>query len=327
MANDKIRIIFYGTPEFAVPSLKILVDSGYDVIAVVTAPDKPAGRGLQMKAPAIKQYALKNNIPVLQPTNLKDEAFINHIKALEPDLQIVVAFRMMPELLWALPPKGTFNLHASLLPNYRGAAPINRAIMNGETITGLTTFYLNGEIDKGNIILQEKTPIGPDETAGELHDRLMELGAVLVKRTVELISSGTVIELPQEGIVTSNTNIVSAPKIFPADCEINWNRPAADIHNHIRGLSPYPAAFSFLHQEGKKPKKVKIFRSAVSSTSAGEFPGKIVINQDQMLVSCKNLFLEIIELQIEGKKKINITDFLKGFRYNDSMYFGKKATN
>ncbi|MFN3316928.1 MAG: methionyl-tRNA formyltransferase, partial [Raineya sp.] len=235
-----MRIIFMGTPEFAVPSLQVLVENGYNIVGVVTAPDKPAGRGKQMQVSEVKQYALSQNLPILQPEKLKSPDFLAELQALKADLQVVVAFRMLPEVVWAMPPIGTFNLHASLLPKYRGAAPINWAIINGETETGVTTFFLQHEIDTGNIIFQEKEPISPTDTAGSLYQRLMHKGAKLVLKTVQTIEKGDVQTFPQVGEITH------APKIFRETCQIDWNKTSTEIYNFVRGLAPYPAAWTTL---------------------------------------------------------------------------------
>lgn len=300
-----MRIIFLGTPEFAVPSLQILVENGYEIAAVVTAPDKPAGRGKQMQISEVKQYALSQNLPILQPEKLKSPEFLAQIKALKADLQIVVAFRMLPEVVWAMPPLGTFNLHASLLPKYRGAAPINWAIINGETETGITTFFLQHEIDTGNIIFQEKEPIFPQDTAGDLYQRLMHKGAKLVLKTVQAIEQNQIIAQPQVGEITH------APKIFRETCQIDWNKSATEIHNFVRGLAPYPAAWTTLAEKNCKiyeinpnpvilPKKVKI----------GDFytDGKI------LAFKAATDWIEVKDLQIEGKKRMIASEFLKGFR-------------
>ena len=305
MARD-LRIIYMGTPEFAVPSLEILIKHGFKVVAVVTAPDKPKGRGLQVIPSPVKEVALKHNIPVLQPTNLKAESFHEELRSFKANLQIVVAFRMLPEVVWAMPEIGTFNLHASLLPQYRGAAPINWAIINGEKETGLTTFFLKHEIDTGHIIFQEKEPIHDTDTVGTLYERLMAKGAQLVLKTVQAIAEGEVSTRPQ---VESEAK--HAPKIFRETCEINWDQPAVKIHNLVRGLSPYPAAFT--HIEGQT---VKIYATELSELPCQkdkigqwETDGKSYLRmhtQDKQLA--------IKELQMEGKKRMPIGDFLRGHK-------------
>lgn len=297
-----------GTPDFAVASLRALVENHFPVVAVVTAPDKPAGRGLRLSESAVKQYALKEEIPVLQPVKLKDPGFLDQLKSFHADIQVVVAFRMLPELVWSMPAMGTINLHGSLLPQYRGAAPINRAIMNGESITGVTTFKLQQEIDTGNILLMEKIPIGPDETAGELHDRMKEIGATLVVKTIQGLMDGTVVEKQQQ--FTDPASLKTAPKIFTADCEINWADPVSRIHNQVRGLSPFPGAFCFL-----KGKSLKIFRCRPETTIPGKKPGEMQTDGKSWLrYSAPDGYIYIEELQLEGKKRMPVSEFLKGFR-------------
>ena len=262
------RIVFMGTPDFAVASLRALVENNFLVVAVVTAPDKPAGRGLLLSESAVKKYAVLNKIPVLQPEKLRDPLFLEQLQKVKADIQVVVAFRMLPEIVWAMPPLGTINLHGSLLPQYRGAAPINRAIMNGETLTGVTTFKLKQEIDTGNILLKEEIPIGPQETAGELHDRMKETGASLVVRTIRGLMDGSLQEKPQE--FKSETVLKSAPKIFTEDCEIKWNDPVNKIFNQVRGLSPFPGAFTSFHE-----KKMKIFRVRLEKKNSLGEAGKM----------------------------------------------------
>jgi methionyl-tRNA formyltransferase len=298
-----------GTPDFAVPSLRILVEAGYDIVAVVTAPDKPAGRGLQMQVSPVKAYALSRNIPVLQPEKLKDAAFLEQLQSLNANLQVVVAFRMLPEAAWNMPSFGTFNLHASLLPDYRGAAPINWAVINGETETGATTFFLKHEIDTGDIIMQQKMEIGPDEDAGSVHDRLMLLGADLVLKTVNAIAQGTVATHPQE----IKDIPKPAPKIFKQDCRIDWNgKDINQLHNFIRGLSPYPGAWTML--DGKV---LKIYRSSKELDGIAGKPGKIITDQKSFLkIICLGGFLNLLEIQIEGRKKMGVEEFLRGYHGN-----------
>ena len=293
-----------GTPEFAVPSLNALVENGKNVVAVVTAPDKPAGRGLKLQTSAVKDAALNHNIPVLQPANLKSSEFLEELKSYQADLQVVIAFRMLPQSVWSMPNYGTFNLHASLLPQYRGAAPINWAIINGEKETGLTTFLLKQEIDTGDVILQEKETIKLDDTAGTLYERLMSKGAGLVLKTVELIENNNYKLLPQ---VTTNT-IIQAPKIHKETCKIDWNKTAAEVQNFIRGLSPYPAAWTMIQD-----KSCKIYRTHIINTKsnkkAGEYntDGKTYLH----LVTADGE-IAIDELQLEGKKRMGIEEFLRG---------------
>ena len=300
-----MRIIFLGTPEFAVPSLQILVENGYEIVAVVTAPDKPAGRGNKVQMSEVKQYALSQNLLTLQPEKLKSPEFLAQLQALQADLQIVVAFRMLPEVVWAMPPLGTFNLHASLLPKYRGAAPINWAIINGEKETGITTFFLQHEIDTGNIIFQEKEAILHNDTAGDLYQRLMYKGAKLVLKTVQAIDKGNVQTYPQIGDITH------APKIFRETCQIDWSKSPAEIYNFVRGLAPYPAAWTVLAEKNCKIYEVSPNPIILpSETSIGDFytDGKI------LAFKAANGWIEVKNLQMEGKKRMNTTEFLKGFR-------------
>lgn len=313
-----MKIIFFGTPEFAVASLDILVKNRYDVAAVVTAPDKPAGRGMALSLSAVKQYAVSRNLKVLQPENLRDENFLHELKSLKADLQVVVAFRFLPEVVWAMPPLGTFNLHASLLPQYRGAAPVHRAIMNGEKETGVTTFFLQKEIDTGKIIYREKTAIGESETAGELHDKLMLLGAELVLKTTAAIEKGNVPIMDQSQYFSPGDELKKAPKIFKEDCRIDWKKSAAEIFNHIRGLSPYPAAFTELHGNNGNSQLVKIFRSAKEMTAHPEEPGKIISDGKTCFkIAVKDGFIALLEVQLAGKKRMKIDEFLRGFRTGD----------
>lgn len=298
-----------GTPEFAVASLHALSENGFHVAAVVTAPDKPAGRGLKLSESAVKRYANQKNIPVLQPVRLKDPVFHEQLKSFQPDVQIIVAFRMLPEIVWSMPPLGTINLHGSLLPQYRGAAPINRAIMNGESKTGVTTFKLQQEIDTGNILLMEEISIGPEETAGELHDRMKEIGAGLVIKTVRGMIDGTLQEKPQAAVDPKDLKM--APKIFASDCEIRWEDPIQKIYNQIRGLSPFPGAFTFLDS-----KICKVFRSRKEINSEAGKTGKMETDGKTWLrFSASDGFIYIEEMQLEGKKKMGVADFLRGYRF------------
>jgi methionyl-tRNA formyltransferase len=305
---EQLRIVFFGTPEFAVASLNALVEAGARIVAVVTAPDKPAGRGMQMQESAVKQYALSKGMAVLQPEKMKSEAFLEVLKNLDADLQVVVAFRMMPEVVWNMPPMGTINVHGSLLPQYRGAAPINRALMNGEKETGVTTFKLKHEIDTGDILLQEKVAIQPADNAGTLHDKLMMVGAKLLVKTIKGLAAGTLHELPQNAI--SLDNLKHAPKIFKEDTKIDWNRPVAEIDNLIRGLSPYPAAFTTL-----RDKIVKIYSSDYRTEHQQAVPGSYDTDHVSYLrFAGKDGWLYVEELQQEGKKRLDVVDFLRGFR-------------
>lgn len=299
-----------GTPEFAVPSLDILIQDGFDVVAVITAPDKPAGRGLKVKESAVKKYALVHNLPILQPLKLKKSEFIDQLRSFHADLQVVVAFRMLPEVIWNMPPLGTINLHASLLPQYRGAAPINWAIINGETETGVTTFKLQHEIDTGQVIYQKKVPILANETAGELHDKLMAEGAELLLKTVQDIASGQATFIPQSVLYDPLQTIHHAPKIFKEDCKINWTKDIDQVYDLIRGLSPYPAAWTKFNG-----KTLKIFKSRKEYAKDLAEPGTAITDHKAYLrVSCKEGWIYLLEIQPEGKKRMNIEDFLRGFR-------------
>jgi len=307
------RIVFFGTPDFAVPSLDQLITNGFNVVAVVTAPDKPSGRGLVMRPSPVSEYALLHGIPVLRPLNMKDPQFIDELRSFRPDLQIVIAFRMMPEQVWSMPPLGTFNLHASLLPGYRGAAPINRAIINGESETGVTTFFINEHIDTGKILLSEKVSIGPDETAGELHDRLMRSGAGLVQKTVDRILTGTIVEISQESLTAHSADLKTAPKIFREDCRIDWSRDVLSIHNLIRGLSPYPGAFTEL-KTGDGLQTLKILRAAPVKSGQHAAPGEYLTDGKSYLkIGAGNGFISLLEVQLSGRKVMNTGDFLRGF--------------
>lgn len=314
MAENKLRIVFYGTPHFAVAALDALVQQSFNVVGVVTAPDRPAGRGKKLRQSAVKEYAVANNLPLLQPTNLKHPDFLAELTSLQPDLQVVVAFRMMPEAVWGLPPKGTFNLHGSLLPRYRGAAPINWAIINGETSTGVTTFFLDHKIDTGRIIFSETLPIGANETAGELHDRLMAAGAQLVVKTAAAITSSNVSAVPQSEAMAADEVLPEAPKLNPTNCRINWNQPAPQVFNHIRGLSPYPAAFSSFDVGKAEPVGLKVYRAALMDGTHSLEPGTLVLEAQTLKVACAEGFLELLEVQQAGKKRMPAADFARGFQ-------------
>ncbi|MEJ8843100.1 methionyl-tRNA formyltransferase [Lacibacter sp. H375] len=322
VTKESPRIIFMGTPEFAVASLDALVKAGYNVVGVITAPDKPAGRGMKLTESAVKKYATEHDLFVLQPEKLKNPTFLKELIALRADLQIVVAFRMLPEAVWNMPKMGTVNVHGSLLPQYRGAAPINWAVINGEHETGVTTFKLKHEIDTGNILLQESFPIGEDETAGEVHDRMKEIGAQLLVRTVEGLVEGTLEEKPQNEIesgtrapdsslITHHSSLKHAPKIFTDTCKIDFSKTVEEVHNLIRGLSPFPGAFTMFNG-----KMMKIYRSKKEITptppqEAGVFEtdGKTYLK-----FACNNGYIHVLELQLEGKKKMLVEDFLRGYR-------------
>ena len=313
--NKKLRIVFMGTPKFAVASLEALLNEGFDVAAVITSPDKHAGRGKKLTESEVKSFAVSKGLSVLQPTNLKSPDFIDELNSLNVNLGIVVAFRMLPEIVWAMPEYGTFNLHASLLPDYRGAAPINHAIINGEKETGVTTFFLKQEIDTGAIIFQEKTPIHPGETAGELHDRLMKIGANLVIKTVRAIQNNDYPQISQLSLITSEEIIKPAPKIFKDDCYIMWNNTAEVINNLIRGLSPYPGAISNLVSDSGERIQIKIFKTSIEICPNTLPPGEIeIFGKERLEVWVKNGKIIIDELQIEGKKRMKTKEFLNGFR-------------
>lgn len=309
-----LRIVFMGTPEFAVSSLGSLLMNGLNVVAVVTAPDKPSGRGRKVTKPAVKEFAEYSSLPILQPANLKDPSFISELKKLNPDIFIVVAFRMLPEAVWKIPTIGTINLHASLLPQYRGAAPINHAIINGDTITGLTTFFIDDKIDTGNILMREELAIFPFENAGELHDRMMKLGARLIIKTLSGIAGSTLKPKPQQDLSLPGEILKLAPKISPEFCVIDWNRDATDIHNFVRGLSPYPCARSSFNEE-RASLSFKVFESMPVISNHDFAPGQFFSDGKNFIrVACKSGFLNICSLQVEGRKKMNSAEFLRGFR-------------
>ena len=302
-----MKIIFLGTPDFAVPSLEILLRAGYDITAVITAPDKPAGRGMHLHPSAVKKYAVAHGLKVLQPDKLKNENFLAELKSLQPDLGVVVAFRKLPEAVWAMPRLGTFNLHASLLPQYRGAAPINWAIINGETETGATTFFLTHEIDTGKIIMQRKTEIGAEETAGELHDRLKVSGAELVLQTVKQIENHSVELIEQP----SPAALKKAPKIFTEDCRIDFSKSVDEVFNLIRGLSPYPAAFTSFQSTMLKIFRCRKIMDAPPAAAVGSFSTD---GKSYLRFACRDGWIEATELQAEGKKKMSTEEFLRGYR-------------
>lgn len=308
MSKD-LRIVFMGTPDFAVASLDILVQHGFNVVGVITAPDKPAGRGLQLQQSAVKQYAVSKGLNVLQPEKLKNPDFISALKDLKADLQVVVAFRMLPEIVWNMPPEGTINVHASLLPNYRGAAPINWAIINGEKASGVTTFKLQHEIDTGDILFSDEVAIREDETAGELHDALMHTGARLLLKTVQAIATGNVKETPQAHIPAAD--IKHAPKIFKETCQINWQQPLDAIYNLVRGLSPYPAAWTLF-----QGKTLKIYKARKEHTKPAKAPGDFDTDQKSYIkIAAPDGYLYLDEIQLEGKKRMDVEAFLRGYRF------------
>jgi methionyl-tRNA formyltransferase len=312
-----MKIVFMGTPEFAVPSLRILIDNGYEITGVITAPDKPAGRGQKLQMSPVKVFAQSRNVPVLQPLRLSDPEFLKELKDLHADLQIIVAFRMLPETVWKMPPLGTFNLHGSLLPQYRGAAPIQRAVMNGETQTGVTTFFLQHEIDTGNLILQKKMDIGPDETAGELHDRMMVTGANLVLETVKRIANGRVDEIAQTGLIEPGTTLKAAPKIFREDCRLDFSLNVQSLFNQVRGLSPWPGAFfEFQPDDGLPPRSIKIFRCRTIPAGTVLTHEIHTDNKTYLRISAGDGFLDVLEMQLPGKKRMAVSELLKGFQFD-----------
>jgi methionyl-tRNA formyltransferase len=312
-----IRIVFMGTPTFAVATLGSLLMNGYNVVGVVTAPDKPSGRGRKMTKSAVKEFAEFSYLPIMQPENLKDPQFINDLQHLNPDIFLIVAFRMLPEVIWKMPSIGTINLHASLLPHYRGAAPINRVLINGENTTGVTTFFIDDKIDTGNILLREEIRIFPTENAGDLHNRLMNLGARLVIKTLQAVSENKIKPIAQSELLKNDEVPKTAPKIFPNDCIIDWNKDPHEVHNLIRGLSPNPCARSTFIKDSV-PFSFKIFESRPEPGDHSHKPGEIFSDGKNFIkIACKNGFLNVVNLQVEGKKRMNTVEFLRGFRISD----------
>ena len=310
MQQQDCRIVFMGTPEFAVASLQALVEAGFNIVGVITAPDKPAGRGMKLTESAVKKYAAEQGLHIMQPEKLKNPGFLEELKSLEADLQVVVAFRMLPEVVWNMPPLGTINLHGSLLPQYRGAAPINWAIINGEQETGVTTFKLKHEIDTGDILLQARIPIGENETAGELHDEMKTIGAALLVETVKGIIDGSLEEVRQETL--QQGELKHAPKLFTETCTINWNKTCNEIYNLIRGLSPYPGALTSLQE-----KTLKIYGSTKDVIPPEQAPGQFVTDEKTLLkFACADGYIQVTELQLEGKKKMPVADFLRGYHFH-----------
>jgi methionyl-tRNA formyltransferase len=312
--QKNLRIIFMGTPDFAVASLDALVNAGCNIVGVITAPDKPAGRGMKLTESAVKKYAVEKGLNILQPEKLKNPEFIEQLRALKADLQIVVAFRMLPEIVWNMPPLGTVNLHGSLLPQYRGAAPIHWAVINGEKETGVTTFKLKHEIDTGDILLQKSFPIGDDETTGEVHDRMKIIGADLLVETVKGLAEGNLEKTAQALIANSESPVLKhAPKIFTETCQIHWNEPVEKIHNLIRGLSPFPGALTTLDE-----KILKVYRSKKESATHTFPAGKVLSDGKTFLkYACTNGYIHILDLQLEGKKRMLVEDFLRGYHLKD----------
>jgi methionyl-tRNA formyltransferase len=310
---EKLRIIFMGTPEFAVGILDTIIKNNYDVVGVITAADKPAGRGQKIKYSAVKEYALANNLTLLQPTNLKDESFLAELKALNANLQIVVAFRMLPKVVWEMPSLGTFNLHASLLPNYRGAAPINWAIINGETKTGVTTFFIDDKIDTGAMILNSEIAIEPEENAGQLHDRLMLLGSKTVIDTLKVIESRKVTTIIQE----DDAEIKTAYKLNKENCKIDWTKSGDEINNLIRGLSPYPASWCFLKDKNEEL-SIKIYEAKLVSESHSYEVGSLISSKKEIKIAIKDGFVQLLSLQLPGKKRMQVAELLNGITFSDS---------
>ncbi|MFV8336541.1 methionyl-tRNA formyltransferase [Flavobacterium sp. RSP29] len=308
---EKLRIVFMGTPEFAVGILDTILKNNYEVVGVITAADKPAGRGQKLKYSAVKEYALANNLTLLQPANLKDETFLSELKSLNANLQIVVAFRMLPKVVWEMPPLGTFNLHASLLPNYRGAAPINWAIINGETKTGVTTFFIDDKIDTGAMILSTETPINETENAGQLHDRLMDLGSKTVIETLGMIEKGNVSTIIQK----ETAEIKTAYKLNKENCKIDWTKSALEINNLIRGLSPYPAAWCFI-QDKNEEWNVKIYEAKIILEDHDYSIGSLICTKKEMKIAVENGYIQVLSLQFPGKKKMNTPELLNGITFS-----------
>lgn len=321
MEKKDLRIVYMGTPEFAVESLKRLVEGGYNVVGVITMPDKPMGRhGSVLQPSPVKQYALSQGLNILQPEKLKDEDFVASLRALKADLQIVVAFRMLPEVVWNMPPMGTFNLHASLLPQYRGAAPINWAVINGDTETGITTFFLKHEIDTGEIIDQVRVPIADTDNVEVVYDRLMHLGGDLVVKTVDALLEGKVVTTPQEELA-AGTVLRPAPKIFKETCRIDWMVGVKRVYDFVRGLSPYPAAWTELHQADSSPIVMKLFETEKQFESHSYLPGTILTDKKTYFkVACHDGYINILSLQLAGKKRMSVGDFLRGYRYAEDAF-------
>lgn len=309
---EQLRIVFMGTPEFAVGILDTIYQNNYTIVGVITAPDKPAGRGQKVKYSAVKEYALEKGLKLLQPVNLKDQSFLDELKNLEANLQVVVAFRMLPEVVWKMPKLGTFNLHASLLPDYRGAAPINWAIINGEEVTGVSTFFIDDKIDTGEIILKAQTDIKPNENAGQLHDRLMELGSDTVLKTLALIENDKAETIAQPAEETK-----TAYKLNKDNCKINWSKTASEIHNHIRGLSPYPAAWSII-KDGESEWNVKIYETAFEEVSHDFTTSRVITDKKSIKVAVKGGYIIIKSLQLPGKKKMTAQELLNGTSFSDN---------
>ncbi|MES2004189.1 MAG: methionyl-tRNA formyltransferase [Bacteroidota bacterium] len=316
MSEQKLRMIFMGTPDFAVASLDALVRAGCNIVGVITAPDKPAGRGMKLTESAVKKYAVENGLHLLQPEKLKNPVFLEELRALKADVQVVVAFRMLPEIVWNMPPLGTINLHGSVLPQYRGAAPIHWAVINGEKETGVTTFKLKHEIDTGDILLQKSFPIGEDETTGEVHDRMKLIGADLLVETISNMTNGNIQELAQSAVAGAQSAVLKhAPKLTTEICQINWNRPVDELHNFVRGLSPFPGALTVLDD-----KILKVYRSKKEHAADSQPAGKVFSDGKTFLrFSCADGYLYILDLQLEGKKRMLVEDFLRGYHFSGNQ--------
>lgn len=313
MTKDELRIVFFGTPEFAVESLSRLHEGGYNIVGVVTMPDKPAGRGHHLLQSDVKRYAVEHGLNLLQPENLKDETFVAALRELDAQLFIVIAFRMLPRVVWQMPPLGTFNLHASLLPRYRGAAPINWAVINGDTETGVTTFFLKHEIDTGDVIQQRSVPIGRTDNVGIVHDRLMTVGAHMVIETVDNIIAGTVRPISQDKLITAGLQPTPAPKIFKDTCRVSWTATAEVVYNLIRGLSPYPAAWTELVMPDGRHLQLKLFAADEPTPCSAPSPGKITACGDALIVECADAALPLTQVQLSGKRRMSVAEFLRGF--------------
>ena len=312
--KESLKIVFFGTPDFAVESLDCLVKGGFNIVGVVTMPDKAAGRGHKIFQSPVKEYAVAHGLKLMQPVSLKAPEFVEELRSLNADLQIVIAFRMMPEVVWNMPPLGTFNLHASLLPKYRGAAPLNWAVMNGDKETGVTTFFLKHEIDTGDIIQQERISISETDNVGIVHDKLMTLGAKMVVETVDAIIAGTVKPIPQDQLLNKDEEPTPAPKIFKETCRIDFTRSAWDVYNHIRGLSPYPAAWTEIADSAGAVHAVKIFETELPETAIIGAPGEIVATKDTLAFACADGCVKVKSLQLAGKKRMTTAEFLRGFK-------------
>lgn len=312
MTKKDLRIIYMGTPDFAVAPLKSLIDNGFNIVAVVTGADKPQGRGRKIIPTPVKEFAVSQNIPVLQPEKLKDPDFVEQLRSFDAHLQIVVAFRMLPEIIWAMPKLGTFNLHAALLPQYRGAAPINWAVINGEKMTGVTTFFIDKDIDTGRIMLQREVPILDSDNCGSIHDKLMETGSELVVETVDKLIANNLTPIEQQSLIKPGTELKHAPKIFKEDCRLDFHNDAATLHNLVRGLSPYPAAFTTINVKGKEM-GLKIFETVPETAAEHPAPGTLETDNKKFLkISCQDGWLYLVDVQLEGKKRMKIVEFLRG---------------